>query len=78
MSSIVIRFPNGDRHFHMSTKLYKAGDLVQHNGTRYRVTDVRPHRDAYLVTVEPDLPTIADLMKSEEGAMVVEEFIDAA
>ena len=48
------------------------GDAIWHDGTRYHVVSVEDADGQQLaVTVERDPESIGDLLKSEEGALVL-------
>lgn len=79
MGSVFIRFPNGTREFRMSEKPLEVGDVVRHDGERYRVTHITSDRDGLsTVIVTPESPTIGDMLRSEDGGIVLEEIVAAA
>jgi hypothetical protein len=72
VSSILIRFPDGTREFLYPSRELKEGDHVWHDGVRYRIlslvqNDGRP----MTVNVEPVTDELGDLLRSEEGALVL-------
>jgi hypothetical protein len=70
LSSIVIHFPDGDKEFRYSGRDLEVGDIVLHDGERYRILAITPAdgRPAK-ATVEPDSDDLGDLIKSEKGAI---------
>jgi hypothetical protein len=70
MSSMVVRFPDGSREFRFPEKALQEGDLIWHDGARYRVLRVTSD-DAgrAVVTVEPQSDDLGDLLRSEEGSV---------
>jgi hypothetical protein len=70
MSSMVVRFPDGSREFRFPEKALQEGDLIWHDGARYRVLSVTSD-DAgrAVVTVEPQSDDLGDLLRSEEGSV---------
>jgi len=70
MSSMVVHFPDGSREFRFPKKALQEGDLIWHDGERYRVLSVTSD-DAgrAVVTVEPQSDDLGDLLRSEEGAV---------
>jgi hypothetical protein len=70
MSSVVVHFPDGSREFRFPEKALEEGDLIWHDGGRYRVLSVTSD-DAgrAVVTVEPQSDDLRDLLRSEEGAV---------
>jgi hypothetical protein len=72
VNSILIRFPDGTREFLYPSRELKEGDHVWHDGTRYRILSL-VQNDGQPVTamVEPVTDELEDLMRSEEGALVL-------
>ena len=51
-------------------------DVVRHDGERYRVTHITSDRDGLsTVIVTPESPTIGDMLRSEDGGIVLEEIV---
>ncbi len=71
MSSFVIRFPDGSKEFRYPERPLEEGDVVWHEGERFRVLVVHEEANGrqLTVTVEPDSEDIGDLLRSEEGAL---------
>ena len=70
MSSVVVRFPDGSREFRFPEKMLEVGDVVWHDGERYRVVHVAGDEDDRpVVTVEPDSDELGDTLRSERGGV---------
>lgn len=72
-SSIVIRFPDGSKEFRYPERRLEEGDVLWHDGARYRVISVSSDdlgRETALV--EPASDALGDLLQSEEGAIRLE------
>jgi hypothetical protein len=71
MSSIVVRFPDGTREFRYPQKMLEEGDVIWHDGARYRVISVSTDGDEAppFVVVEPESPSLDEKLQSEEGAI---------
>lgn len=70
MSSVTVHFPDGSREFRFPTEMLKEGDVIWHEGERYRVIHVASDdRDHPAVTVELDSDDIGDLLGSERGGI---------
>ncbi len=70
MSSIVVRFPDGTKEFRFPEKMLAEGDVIWHDGERYRVISVSADDGRHaVVVVELESPTIGDTLMSEEGAI---------
>ena len=70
MSSIIVNFPDGTREFVYPANPLNEGDVIWHDGARYRIlsiaqNDGRPQT----ATVEPDTDGLGSLLTSEEGAL---------
>jgi hypothetical protein len=69
-SSIIVYFPDGTREFVYPANPLGEGDVIWHDGARYRIlaitqNDGRPQT----ATVEPDTDDLGALLTSEEGAL---------
>jgi hypothetical protein len=72
LSSFVIHFPDGYREFIYPAKPLQEGDLVWHDGVRYRVLAIaQDDGHPMTVTVEPDSKDLGDLLQSEQGGLVL-------
>jgi hypothetical protein len=72
MSSVVVRFPDGSREFRFPEKALEEGDVIWHEGQRYRVVHVgSDDGENPVVTVEPESDDIGDLLQSERGAIAL-------
>ena len=69
MSPFVVRFPDGSKEFRFPEKMLEPGDVVWHEGERYRVVHVTTDDDSSSVTVELDSEEIGDLLSSERGGI---------
>ena len=70
MTSICIHFPDGSKEFRYPKIKIREGDVLIHDGVRYRVTSVSDNgdgRDAATVQLIPE--GILDMLSSEEGAV---------
>ena len=70
MSSIIVNFPDGTREFVYPANPFNEGDVIWHDGARYRILSVgqndgRPQ----IATVEPDTDDLGSVLTSEEGAL---------
>ena len=69
MGSMVVRFPDGSKEFRYPEKVLVDGDVVWHDGERFRVVSVSAdENDRAVVIVEAD-SGIGDMLRSEEGAV---------
>jgi len=69
MASIVVRFPDGSKEFRFPEKMLEEGDVIWHDGERFRVVSVSADDDERaVVMVEPEAG-LADTLRSEEGAV---------
>ena len=69
---VVIHFPNGSREFQYPPEELKEGDVIWHEGQRYRVTHATTDEgDNPSVTVELDSEDIGDLLGSERGGLIL-------
>ena len=69
-SSVIVYFPDGSREFVYPAKPLNEGDVIWHDGARFRIlsitqNDGRPHT----ATVEPETDDLGALLTSEEGAL---------
>jgi len=73
MSAFIVHFPDGSKEFRYPSRPLEEGDVVWHEGSRYRVLAVTEAdgRQA-TVTVEPDSDDVGDLLTSEKGALSLE------
>jgi hypothetical protein len=66
---MVVRFPDGSKEFRYPEKVLVDGDVVWHDGERFRVVSVTTdENDRAVVIVEAD-SGIGDMLRSEEGAV---------
>jgi hypothetical protein len=68
---VVVHFPDGSKEFRYPAEPLKAGDVVWHEGERYRVLQVSTDADTTSVTVELDSEDIGNLLSSERGGIVL-------
>jgi hypothetical protein len=69
MGSMVVRFPDGSKEFRYPEKMLVEGDVVWHDGERFRVISVNmDEKDSAVVIVEA-YSSIGDMLRSEEGAI---------
>jgi len=73
MPALIVRFPDGTREFRYPERPLVEGDTLWHDNVRYHVVSVSEDAggDQVNVTVEPDAQSIGDLLRSEEGALVL-------
>jgi hypothetical protein len=72
---LVVRFPDGTREFRYPEKMLEEGDVIWHDGTRYRVINVSANGDnQFVAIVEPEAPTLGEVLQSEEGAIRLTPF----
>jgi hypothetical protein len=70
MSSISIRFPDGSREFRYPERPLAVGDVLHHDGERYRVLSVSNNEDGRdRATVELISEDLIDKLQSEEGGL---------
>jgi hypothetical protein len=70
MSSVVVHFPDGSREFRFPSHPLKEGDVIWHEGQRYRVIHVASDDgDNPSVTVELESDDLGDTLRSEKGAI---------
>jgi hypothetical protein len=70
MSSVVVRFPDGTREFRYPEKGLEEGDVIWHDGQRYRVVHVSfDDGNQPVATVEADSDELGDMLQSERGAI---------
>ena len=76
MSAFVVHFPDGSKEFRYPARPLEEGDVVWHEGVRYRVLAVTEEdgRQA-TVTVEPDSDDITDVLSSERGSLALEPLL---
>ena len=66
--SFVINFPDGSKEFLYPARPLEVGDLVWHDGVRYRVLAIAEEDGRPLTaTVEPDTEDLGDILQSERG-----------
>jgi hypothetical protein len=71
--ALIVRFPDGTREFRYPDRPLEVGDAIWHDGVRYHVVSVSEDAegDQLTVTVEPDAEGLGDVLRSEEGALVL-------
>ena len=69
MSSIKIHFPNGSREFRYPERPLEVGDVLHHDGERYRVLSVSDDNGLGRATVELISEDLVDKLQSEEGGL---------
>jgi hypothetical protein len=70
MSSISIRFPNGSREFRYPERPLEVGDVLHHDGERYRVLNVSNNDDGRdRATVALIAEDLIGKLESEEGGL---------
>lgn len=70
VSSISIRFPDGSREFRFPHTRIREGDILIHDGVRYRVISVSDDgKGPEHATVELVADDLLDKLHSEEGAI---------
>ena len=70
MSSISIRFPDGSREFRYPDRPLEVGDVLHHDGERYRVLSVSNDGGGRAkATVELISADLIDKLQSEEGGL---------
>jgi len=76
MSAFIVHFPDGSKEFRYPARPLEEGDVVWHEGVRYRVHAVTEEdgRQA-TVTVEPDSDDITDVLSSERGSLALEPLL---
>jgi hypothetical protein len=73
MSSFVVHFPDGSREFRYPAHPLKEGDVISHNGDRYRVISIQSQDErTQSVTLELDSDELGDVLHSERGGIVLE------
>lgn len=72
--SILVRFPEGDREMRYPKNPLQEGDVVQHDGDRFRVISVSSDNGHDVATVELVPDDLTDLLQSEEGAIWLAPF----
>jgi hypothetical protein len=73
MTSFVVHFPDGVREFHYPAEPLKEGDVLWHEGERYRIVSIaEPEQGRPLtVIVEPDSGDLEGVLESEQGGLVL-------
>ena len=67
---LVVRFPDGSREFRYPEKMLEKDDVIWHEGARYQVVSIGTDGDSKTVAiVEPESPSLGEMLKSEEGAI---------
>jgi hypothetical protein len=76
MSAFIVHFPDGSKEFRYPARPLEEGDVVWHEGVRYRVLAVTEEdgRQA-TVTVERDSDDITDVLSSERGSLALEPLL---
>jgi hypothetical protein len=69
MNSVVVRFPDGTREFRYPEKGLEEGDVLWHDGQRYRVVHVSDDGNQPVATVELESDDLGDVLQSERGAI---------
>ena len=70
MDSIVVRFPDGSKEFRYPDRELEEGDVIWHDGERYRVVSITTDGDGRAAAVvELDTDSLSDKLQSEEGAI---------
>jgi hypothetical protein len=68
--NVVVRFPDESRDFRFPEDPLEEGDVIWHEGERYRVLHVASQDGAGpVVTVEVESDALGDKLRSEEGAI---------
>jgi anti-anti-sigma factor len=68
--SLIVYFPDGTKEFPYPLQPLAEGDVVWHDGERYRVLSVLQEDGRPLtVTVEPDSEKLGDIFRSERGGL---------
>jgi hypothetical protein len=68
MGAMVVRFPDGSKEFRYPEKMLVEGDVVWHDGERFRVVSVNTDENTAVVIVE-GYSGIGNMLRSEEGAI---------
>ena len=72
MRSIIIRFPDGTREFRYPVDGLEVGDVISHDGGRYRVVAMTAEDGGpQIATVESDSGDFRDIIRSERGEIVL-------
>jgi hypothetical protein len=72
-TNVVVRFPDGSREFRYPQEPLKEGDIIWHDGMRYRILAlVQNDGGPASATVEPESDGLGALLISEEGALRLE------
>ena len=74
MGSLVINFPDGSKEFRYPLEPLKEGDLIWHEGDRYRVIHIASDGNSPAATVELDSEDVGDLLGSERGGIQLVPF----
>ena len=75
MSSVVIQFPDGSKEFRYPAETIEEGDRLWHDGEAFRVLAISDGAGGAQITVELDSTDLGDLLSSERGGVVLEEFV---
>jgi len=68
--TVVVHFPDGSREFRFPPEPLQEGDVIWHEGNRYRVLHVATDdADRPVVTVEPEPDDLGDVLDSERGGI---------
>ena len=73
MPALIVRFPDGTREFRYPDTPLQVGAAIWHDGVRYHVVSVSEDAegDQLTVTVEPHAEGLGDVLRSEEGALIL-------
>ena len=73
MDAVVIRFPDGTKEFRFPGQPLLEGDIVWHDGKRWRVVSLAADSAGHdVATVEIASDEVTDMLRSEEGAIRLE------
>jgi len=74
--SLVVRFPDGTKEFRYPAKPLEEGDIIWHDGERFRVISVGTDEgDRDFANVEPESKDLGDILRSEEGAIHLDALV---
>jgi hypothetical protein len=73
--SLIVRFPDGSKEYRYPKKVLVVGDVIWHDGARFRVLNVGSDGGTDFATVELAEGGVGDLLRSEEGAIHLEEIV---
>lgn len=70
MDSIIVRFPDGTKEFRYPERALEEGDVIWHDGERYRIVSIYVDEgDRATAVVELASGSLADKLASEEGGI---------